>query len=658
MSVDPPPLWSPTPRVAERARLTNFIHWVNRERGGGVGENYDELWTWSVEHLDAFWTAVWDYFDVEHTPAPRVALADDRMPGARWFPEVQINYVNQILRQVRPDRPAVIDDSEPGGAGVRMVSWSELVRQVAALATTLRSMGVQRGDRVVAYLPHIAETVIAFLATASIGAIWSACGQDYSAPAAAARLGQLDPVVLVTADGYRYGAREHDRRADVELLRASLPTLRHTVLVSRLGLADTSPRPMMSWEAASSGDHPLEVTSVPFDYPLWVLFTSGTTGRPKGIVHGHGGVLLEHLKSAAFHLDLDRDDTYFWFTSPSWMVWNFQIAGLLVGATIVCFDGNPSSPHPDALWRLAAHHKVTVLGTSPAYLQACQKAGVRPAVQHDLSDLRILGSTGSVLSTGSARWVHEQFNDAVQLMSTTGGTDVVSAFAGGARTVAVWPGEISVPCLGVALQAWNKDGMSVRGQVGELVVTRPMPSMPLAFWDDPDGSRYRHAYFDTFPGVWRHGDWITVTSRGSIVVHGRSDSTLNRMGVRMGSSEIHQAVEQLPEVAEALVVGAEQPDGSYWMPLFVELVEGVELDEQLLERIRGSIRDNLSPRHLPDQIIRTPGVPHTRTGKKLEVPIKRLLQGASVEEVADPTSIDRPELLEWYCQLRRNPHQV
>ena len=654
MSANTEPVWKPGPEQVEPARITDFTAWLSRERGVDVGGDYGRLWTWSVSELEPFWTSVWEYFDVEHRPAPVPVLTGEQMPGARWFPGARLNYVSQILRHSRAHRPALIEDSEPGGPGPREYSWDELLRQVAAVAATLRGMGVQPGERVVGYLPNIAETVIAFLATASLGAIWSACGQDYAAAAAAARLGQLDPVVLIAADGYHYGGKTHDRRADIEALRDAVPTLRHTILVSRLGLDHSLPRDVVSWASASAGHHLLEPAAVPFDHPLWVLFSSGTTGRPKGIVHGHGGVLLEHLKSLALHLDLGPEDTYFWYTSPSWMMWNYQVAGLLVGSTIVCYDGNPAHPRPGALWELAARHRVTLLGTSPAYLQSCQKAGIRPSAEHDLTRLRVVGATGATVPSAAYHWVSEQVGPKVQFISTTGGTDVVTCFAGGARTVPVWPGEISVPCLGVALDAWDGEGRSVRGEVGELVVTRPIPSMPVYFWDDPGGSRYRGAYFDLYPGVWRHGDWITITSRGSIVVHGRSDATLNRHGVRMGSAEIHHAVEQLPEVVEALVIGAEQPDGGYWMPLFVELADGAQLDRGLTQRIRAAIRDNVSPHHVPDEIILVPGVPHTRTGKKLEVPIKRLLQGADLNVVADPSAVDRPELLTWYANVSRS----
>lgn len=504
------------------------------------------------------------------------------------------------------------------------------------------------GDRVAGYLPNIPEAVIAFLATASIGAIWSACGQDYSAQAALDRLGQLEPKVLVAADGYRFGGKVHDKTADISALRVGLPSLAATVLVPRIG---ASLPDVIAWRQVEPGDTDVDIATeqVDFAHPLWVLYSSGTTGKPKGIVHGHGGVLLEHLKAVALQSDIGPDDTFFWYTSPSWMMWNFQVAGLLVGATIVCYDGSPAAPTPDALWQLASRTRTTVLGTSPGYVLACAKAGSVPRTDHDLSALRLVGITGSALPPSSSLWLRDNVGAQAPVASISGGTDVVSAFIGGVRTVPVWPGELSAPYLGVALDSWDEQGNPVREEVGELVITEPMPSMPVSFWNDPDGSRYREAYFEMFPGVWRHGDWITITDHGSIVVHGRSDSTLNRQGIRMGSADIYQAVERIPEVAEALVIGAEQPDGGYWMPLFVVLAPGAELNDELRARINATIRAEVSPRHVPDEIIAAPGIPHTRTGKKLEVPIKKLFQGAEASTVVAPTAVDAPELLDWYA---------
>ncbi|MFF2549557.1 acetoacetate--CoA ligase [Nocardia sp. NPDC058058] len=644
------PQWVPDAETIAGARITDFTRFVG-ERGVAAAD-YRALWQWSVDNIPGFWGALWDYFDLGDRPGP--VLAESRMPGAEWFPGARLNYVDQVVRQARTDRPAIIALSED--TPDREVSWTEMLSRTAVLAASLRELGVRPGDTVAGYLPNIPEAVIAFLATASLGAIWSACGQDYTAQAALDRLGQLEPSVLITADGYRYGGKSHDRRAEIATLRAGLPTLRGTIALTRFG---HTPEGVLDWNdathdpAAELGWSPMEITTVPVDFahPLWVLYSSGTTGKPKGIVHGHGGVLLEHLKAIALHSNIGPEDTFFWYTSPSWMMWNFQIAGLLTGATIVCYDGSPGYRSPDALWALAARTRTTVLGTSPGYILSCEKAGTEPARAHDLSALTQIGVTGAALPATSSLWLRDHIGD-IPVSSISGGTDIVSAFMGGVPTVPVWPGELSAPYLGVALRAWDESGAEVHGTVGELVVTAPMPSMPVRFWNDADGSRYRDAYFDTYPGVWRHGDWITVNSHGSVTVHGRSDSTLNRNGIRMGSAEIYQAVESLPEVLESLVLGVELPDGGYWMPLFVVLREDLELTAELRQRITATIRTRLSPRHVPDEIHCAPGIPHTRTGKKLEIPIKRLLQGHDPAKVVDPSAVDDPVLLSWFAAQR------
>ncbi|WP_094288090.1 acetoacetate--CoA ligase [Mycobacterium lehmannii] len=627
------PQWTPTEDDVAGARVTDFAQFVQR-RTGRNHPDYETLWQWSTDEPDEFWAALWDYFDLGDRPEQVLTSAE--MPGAQWFPGVQLNYVDQVIRNARSDRPAILYLRE-GGDPVE-VSWAELLGRTAAFAQTLRDLGVSAGDRVVGYLPNIPEAVIAFLATASIGAIWSACGQDYSAKAALDRLGQLEPTVLVTTDGYTYGGKFHDKAAEITALQKGLPTLRATV---------------MAPDMAGSSSKELTTTPVDFAHPLWILFSSGTTGLPKGIIHGHGGVLVEHLKAVSLQSDIGPDDIFFWYTSPSWMMWNFQVAGLLVGSTIVCYDGSPNVPRPDVLWEIAARVKATVLGTSPGYVLGCAKAGAVPRKEHDLSALRTVGITGSSLPPSSSLWLRDNVGEHVQVSSISGGTDVVSAFIGGVRTVPVWPGELSAPYLGCALDSWDESGKPVRNEVGELVVIKPMPSMPVGFWNDPDGSRYRAAYFEMYPGVWRHGDWITITDHGSVIVHGRSDSTLNRHGIRMGSADIYQAVERLPEVAEALIIGVDQPDGGYWMPLFVVLAEGAELTDEVRDRIKNAVREEVSPRHVPDEIIAAPGVPHTRTGKKLEVPIKKLFQGADAAKVVERSAVDDPDLLDWYVTQKR-----
>ncbi len=639
------PLWSPDPDAVARARITHFARFVGDRVGRDLTE-YAALLAWSVEDVAGFWRCLWDYFDVPAETGSAVVLADDAMPGARWFPDARLNYVDQVFRD-RPDTDVAVIELDETGRHVEL-TWAQLRAQVGSLAAALRAAGVGPGERVVAYLPNGAEAVVAFLAAASLGAIWSACGMDYAPSAALGRFGQLEPVVLVAADGYRNGGKLYDRTEAVAAVRAGLPTLRACIAVDRIGTGP--PSGSIAWADALAAPAELASTAVAFDHPLWVLFSSGTTGLPKGIVHGHGGVLLEHLKAVGLHCDLGPGDRFWWYTTPSWMMWNFQVAGLLVGATIVCYDGSPAYPRVSALWEHAARHGVHLLGTSPAYLAACEKAGVHPGRTYDLARLRMLGVTGSPLPAQSYHWVAEHVGRHVQIASTSGGTDVVTAFAGAAPNVPVWAGEISTAYLGAAVDAFDEHGASLRNAVGELVITRPMPSMPVTFWNDPDGSRYADAYFAMFPGIWRHGDWVEITDRGTLTMHGRSDATLNRNGIRMGSADIYAAVEQIPEITEAMVIGVEEADGGYWMPLFVTLREDARLDDGLRQRIKTVIREQASPRHVPDEVYLAPGIPHTRTGKKLEVPVKRLLQG-SAGDAFDAGSVDDPGLIDWYVEI-------
>ncbi|MFF2078084.1 acetoacetate--CoA ligase [Kitasatospora sp. NPDC058162] len=643
----PQPFSTPDPEAVASSRIMDFARRVGRD-----GADYASLHHWSVTDLEGFWGAVWEYFRVDADTGYQRVLAEERMPGARWFPAATLNYAHHALRHQADDDVAILALDETGAA--QEVTAGRLRAQVASVAATLRELGVGQGDRVVGYLPNTPHAIVAFLAAASLGAVWSVCGQDYAPKAAADRFGQLEPTVLVAADGYLFNGTTHDRRdAALELARA-LPGLKATVLVDQVGLPwppQAYPSLVVPWEDAATRTEELTCTPVPFDHPLWVVFSSGTTGLPKGIVHGHGGVLLEHLKTLGLHCDLGPGDRLLWYTTTHWMMWNLVASTLLTGATTCTYDGSPAPfAKLDVLWELAARHRVTVFGTSPQYLLGMAKYGIGPSA-HDLSSVRVVGCTGSALPASAYPWVRDHVGGHVLLASISGGTDVVSGFAGSAPTTPVWAGELSAPQLGVALAAYDATGRPVLDQVGELVVTRPMPSMPLAFWNDPDGSRYHDAYFATYPGVWRHGDWITHTSHGSVVVHGRSDSTLNRNGVRLGSADIHDVVERLPEISEALVIGAEEPDGGYWMPLFVVLAADATLDDPLREKIKEAIRTGASPRHVPDEILEVPGIPHTRTGKKLEVPVKRLLQGAPAEQVVNPAAVDAPDLIDYYARL-------
>lgn len=643
----PEPLWRPGPAAGE-SRISRFQEFLAASRGLTFTD-YDALWRWSVEELEEFWAAVWEHFELARISGYDEVLACESMPGARWFTGAELNFTSYLLGQGSPQDIVIVDADESGVTA----TWTraDLRRQVAALAASLASLGVTRGDRVVGYLPNVGETIVAFLATASLGAVWSCVGQDYAAAAVVDRFGQLEPKVLITANGYRFNGKVQDRNAAVAEVRAALPGLTATVLLVRPGISTPDDDDSWhDWAKLTAGNVGLDAVRVPFDHPLWVLFSSGTTGLPKGLVHGHGGVLVETLKQMALHWDLRADDRVFWYTSPSWVMWNLQMSTLVLGGSVVCYDGSPTHPDPSVLWKLVADTGVTFFGTSPGYLQATEKAGLRPASDFDLGALRAMGSTGSPLPATLHRWAREHVGD-LPLWSMSGGTDIAGAFVGGAPTVPIHPGELSVRCLGVALEAWDDQGRPVVDTVGEMVIRRPMPSMPVSLWHDPDGERLAETYYSMFPGVWRQGDWITVTSRGSVVIHGRSDSTLNRNGVRMGSADIYAAVETIPEIAEALVIGAEQPDGSYWMPLFVVLRKGVVLDDQLVDRVRDRIRELASPRHVPDEVIEVAGIPHTRTGKKLELPVKRVLQGAAADEVAKPGAVDDPALLDVFVRV-------
>ena len=642
---NPRVLWSPSPDARERTRLGRFLDWLEADRGTGFA-GYDELLNWSVSDLDGFWTAIWRHFDVNSTEDAGPALEDARMPGARWFPTARLNWAEHALRLTgrRDDDVVMIARSETRDR--LELTAAELRDAVARTRAGLQRLGVGRGDRVAAYLPNVPEAVIALLATASLGAVWSSCAPEFGTRSVIDRFGQIEPTVLLCINGYRYAGKRIDRTDEVAAIRAALPTLQATVELPYL----EGPRvpDAITWESFLAEAGPLEFEQVPFDEPLYILYSSGTTGLPKPIVHGHGGILLEHLKQLALQHDLGPADRFFWFTTTGWMMWNYLVSGLLVDASIVLYDGSPGHPDLGALWRMAGEERVTFFGTSAPFLMACRKDGLEPASLADLGALRGIGSTGAPLPAEGFRWVYDAFDPSVQLQSVSGGTDVCTAFVGAAPLVPVWEGEISCRALGCAIEAYSPDGRPLVGEQGELVITAPMPSMPVRFWNDPDGSRYRAAYFGDFPGVWRHGDWITFTERGSCVISGRSDATLNRGGVRIGTAEFYAVVEGLPEVADSVVIHLEEPDE---LLLFVAMREGELLDDALRDRIRRALRRELSPRHVPDQILGVPSVPRTLSGKKLEVPLKRILTGTPVEVAASRGSLANPQALDAFVEL-------
>ena len=646
-------LWEPSEETKRDANVTRYMQWLAQEKGLHF-HTQAELWQWSVEKLEDFWASLWDYFHIQASKPYTTVLAERKMPGAQWFVGAALNYAEHVFRNASPDHPAILSCKED--QPITPVSWDELRQKVASLAQQLRALGVQRGDRVVAYMPNAPETLMAFLASASIGAIWSSCSPDFGAGSVIDRFKQIEPKVLFAIDGYQYAGKTFDRLPLVADIQKALPTLQKTVLVPYLnkeasgeGLSN-----VVMWpDLVQHTEAELVFEQVPFDHPLWVLYSSGTTGLPKAIVQGHGGIALEHMKQLQLELNLKRGDTFFWFTTTGWMMWNLLIGGLLVGVTVLLYDGSPGYPDINTLWRLVQDAKITCFGASAAFIASCVKAGIEPGKTFDLSSLRCIGSTGSPLSPEGFAWVYEHVKKDVWLASVSGGTDVCSAFIAGCALLPVYSGELQCRAYGAKVQAFDDNGKPLINEVGELVITEPMPSMPLFFWNDPDGKRYRESYFEMYPGIWRHGDWIKITPKGTAVIYGRSDSTINRQGIRMGSSEIYRVVEGIPEILDSLIVGVELPGGRYYLPLFVVLREGVTLDDTLKTTINSTIRKNISPRYVPDDIFVIKEVPRTLSGKKLEVPIKKMLLGVPVEKASSTDSMSNPQSMQYFVEFAK-----
>lgn len=655
-------------------QIRRYQDWLRARHGLSFG-NYQELWDWSVRDLAGFWRSVWDYFDLQSPTPIREVLPQDRMPGARWFEGAQFNYVQQVFRHVQPAAaaglPAIVSRNEKGRQ--REIAWPELRRQVASLALHLRAQGLQPGDRVAAYLPNIPEAMIAFLAVASLGGVWSVCAPDMGTNAVLDRFRQIEPKMLIACDGVTYGGRDFDRTEVIAQLRKELPTLSHLLVHRNLGV-DTGGLPAFTDLAQATAHGGPEVDAfeplwLPFEHPLWIVYSSGTTGLPKPIVHGHGGSALVGLALKCLHNDVgcsydpnNFGERYLWYSSTGWVMWNAQTNGLLNGTTCCIYDGNPggSKDKPDwtVLWRFAADLGVTFFGAGAAFFANCRKAGIDLSRFPGLETVRALGTTGSPLAEDVQRWGTAQFEQLgvhdIWWCNISGGTDFAGAFIGGNRELPQVPGQMQCRLLGCAVEAWNEQGQPVIDQVGELVCTKPIPSMPLYFWNDAGDKRYLSSYFDMYPGVWRHGDWLKITREGGCIIYGRSDATINRHGLRMGTSELYSAVEALPEVLDSLVVDLEYLGRESYMPLFVVLRPGVQLDEATKARIAGAIRTALSPRFVPDEILQVPEVPRTLSGKKQELPIKKLLLGQTIEKVVNRDAMANPQCLDWYVAFARS----
>ncbi|MBC7499783.1 MAG: acetoacetate--CoA ligase [Herminiimonas sp.] len=657
MSSNTLPLWTPSPLRIEHSRMQDYMRWLERERGLAFA-GYNDMWEWSVTHLEDFWETVWQYFEVRSSAPYERVLDSHKMPGAKWFEGARLNLAEQVFRfhdsGEEADRPAIIAQSEL--RPMTQMSWRDMRRQITAVANSLRALGVQPGDRVAAYMPNIPETAIAFFACASIGAIWSSCSPDMGSASVMDRFRQIDPKVLFVIDGYRYGGKDFDRMPVVDLMRASLPTLEQTILLPYLN-TDATLSGATLWSSLlahpAAQASPIVFEQVPFDHPLWILYSSGTTGMPKPIVHGHGGTLLEGMKGHALHLDLGPEDRFHWYSTTGWIMWNSQITGLLVGAAICIYDGNPGTPDMGTLWKFAERAGVTFLGAGAAYYGNCMKADIAPSKLADLHRIRSIGATGSPLVEEAYEWIYANVGRDILLASISGGTDIAAAFVGACPILPLYSGEMQCRSLGVAVHAFDDLGNRLHDQMGELVVTEPMPSMPLYFWNDEGGKRYHESYFDTFPGVWRHGDWIRITERGGAVIYGRSDTTINRHGIRMGTSEIYRVVEELPEVLDSLVVDLEYLGRESYMPLFLVLRPGCALDATLRARINDNIRAALSARHVPNDIFVAPDIPRTLSGKKMELPVKKLLLGMPLEKIASRDAMSNAECLAYYVEFAR-----
>jgi len=653
-------LWQPPTDAASSTQMGRFAARCSEHTGLDLSQ-YQDLWRWSVTDLDGFWTQILQYFDVIAEGDRQPVLTGKTMFDTKWFPRLRLNYAENALRGPSAHTVGFADEqiavhAESQLWGQRLLTRGEVRSQVAACQQGLIDLGVGAGDVVAAYLPNLAETIVGFLACAGLGATWASCAPEFGVKAVIDRLSQLNPKLLLAVEGYGYGEKLIDRTADLQAIRSALSSLEHTVVLpspdGTVAAQSIGTHGVSTWHQLLSEQGELITLRVAFDHPLYVLFSSGTTGLPKPIVHGHGGIVIEHVKALGLHSDLGPTDAFFWFSTTGWMMWNLLVSGLLVGCKVICFDGDPVRPDPSTLWRMAAHTEATYFGCSASYLMAERARGVQPAVEHNLSKLRSVGSTGSPLGVAGFEWVWEQFGSLVQLSSKSGGTDVCTAVVGTAPLVDVWAGEISCRYLGAAVQAFDERAVPMIGSQGELVITAPMPSMPVAFAGDNDGSRRKAAYFEQYPGVWAHGDWITITDRGSCVISGRSDATLNRGGVRLGTSEFYAVVEALPEISDSLVIHLEDPTGgSGRLMLFVVMASGVSLDDEMQQKLASQVRNSLSPRHVPDQILQISVVPRTLSGKKVEVPVKRVLAGADPRDVVSLDSLTDSRSLDQFVGL-------
>jgi acetoacetyl-CoA synthetase len=642
-------LWSPSDAFKKNANVAKYMEWLKTTRAL-VFSDYHELWKWSVEHDDEFWKSIWEYFNIQHDGTFSQVISSDVMPHTKWFSGTRLNYAEHIFRKRNNFRPAIIFKSE--SSEIKRISWETLETQTASLQKFLIDRGIASGDRIVGYLPCTPEATVSFLAANALGAIWSSCSPDFGTHAVIDRFAQIEPKVLIAVDEYRYGGKTFDKKEVINDLVKAIPSIEFVIVIAP-GTVDTK-KPTFLWKDVTSDlDCKIKFERVSFDHPMWVLYSSGTTGLPKAILHSHGGILLEQLKYGTFHNDFREGENCFWYTTTGWMMWNYIHGSLLAGGTMVLYDGSPGFPDLNVLWKFIEEAKINHFGTSAGFILANMKTEIKPS-DYNLSSLRSIGSTGSTLPPEGFDWVYKNVKSDLWLASMSGGTDVCSAFVGGIPTWPVYSGEIQSRALGCKLEAFDEEGNSVTDEVGEMVITKPMPSMPVSFWNDADFKRYKESYFEMYPGIWRHGDWTQITPRHGVVIYGRSDATLNRGGIRIGTSEIYRAVDKVKEVKDSLIICIEKDGGEFWMPLFVVMQDGISLNEDIKKKINQTIRNEYTPRHVPDEIIAAPDIPYTISGKKTETPVKKVLMGKDPKKVVNAGALKNPGSMDFFIRLTKH----